>query len=140
MSDESVERRAIRELGQRLQDAWNRGDAVGYASCFTEDASFVAWNGERGFGREAIAAAHRPLFAGPLAGSRMSLTDRRLGGRHLRFVREDVAIVVAPGVVTRAGEDPERPEHASVQTFVLTRDAERRWRVAAFQNTRRSAA
>ena len=45
MFDESAERRAVLELGQALQDAWNRGDAAGYASLFTDDADFVAWNG-----------------------------------------------------------------------------------------------
>ena len=44
MFDESAERRAILQLGQALQDAWNRGDAAGYASQFPDDADFVAWN------------------------------------------------------------------------------------------------
>ena len=65
--NESAERRAILELGQALQDAWNRGDAAGYASLFTDDADFVAWNGSRGRGRQAIEDAHRRLFDGPLA-------------------------------------------------------------------------
>ena len=38
MFDESAERRAILELGQALQEAWNRGDAAGYALLFTDDA------------------------------------------------------------------------------------------------------
>jgi uncharacterized protein (TIGR02246 family) len=50
MVDESAERRAILELGQALQDAWDRGDAAGYASLFTDDADFVAWNGSHGRG------------------------------------------------------------------------------------------
>ncbi len=65
MFDEPAERRAILELGHALQDAWNRGDAAGYASLFTEDADFVAWNGSDGRGRPAIEDAHRRLFDGP---------------------------------------------------------------------------
>ena len=68
MFDESAERRAVLELGQALQDAWNRGDAAGYASLFTDDADFVAWNGSHGRGRQAIEDGHRRLFDGPLAG------------------------------------------------------------------------
>lgn len=138
MFDEPAERRAILKLGQALQDAWNRGDAAGYASLFTDDADFVAWNGSYGRGRQAIGDAHRPLFEGPLAGSRMVLVDdgtESAPPESLRFVRPDVAIMVISGAVTRAGEAAAGPDHESVQTFVLTKNADR-WRVAAFQNTR----
>jgi uncharacterized protein (TIGR02246 family) len=138
MSDESAERRAILEVGQALQDAWNRGDAAGYASLFTDDADFVAWNGSHGYGRQAIEDAHRRLLDGPLAGSRMVLVDddaEPAPPESLRFVRPDVAIMVISGVVTLAGQSATGPDHESVQTFVLTKNANR-WRVAAFQNTR----
>lgn len=141
MSDEATERRLIHELFLALQDAWNRGDAAGYASLFTGDASFVAWNGVHGHGRQSIADGHRPLFDGPLAGSRLILAASGAGSPpdgSLRFVRPDVAIVVTLGAVTPAGRGTAGPGHQSVQTFVLTKDAGR-WRVAAFQNTRRQA-
>jgi uncharacterized protein (TIGR02246 family) len=136
MFDESAERRAILELGQALQDAWNRGDAAGYASLFTDDADFVAWTGEYGQGRRAIEDGHRPLFDGPLAGSRMVLVDddaETARPESLRFIRPDVAIMVTSGVVTLADQSATGPE--SVQTFVLIKNGNR-WRVAAFHNTR----
>jgi uncharacterized protein (TIGR02246 family) len=135
---ESAERRAILALGQALQDAWNRGDAAGYASLFTEDADFVAWNGAYGRGRQAIEDGHRPLFDGPLAGSRMVLVDdgaESAPPESLRFIRPDVAIMVISGAVTPAGLSATGPDHRSVQTFVLVKNGNR-WRVAAFQNTR----
>jgi hypothetical protein len=52
--NEPAQRTAIFALGKALQDAWNRGDAAGYASLFTDDADFVAWNGSYGRGRQAI--------------------------------------------------------------------------------------
>lgn len=136
--DEAAERRAILGLGQALQDAWNRGDAAGYASLFTDDADFVAWNGTYGRGRQAIEDGHRRLFGGPLAGSRMALVDDDPEARppeSVRFVRPDAAIMVLSGVVTLAGQTAARPDHESVQTFMLTKEGSR-WRVAAFQNTR----
>lgn len=136
--DEPAERRAILGLGQALQDAWNRGDAAGYASLFTDDADFVAWNGTYGRGRQAIEDGHRQLFGGPLAGSRMVLVGdgpEAAPPESLRFVRPDVAIMVLPGAVTRAGESAAGPDHESVQTFMLTRGGSG-WRIAAFQNTR----
>ena len=136
--NESAERRAILELGQALQDAWNRGDAAGYASLFTDDADFVAWNGSYGRGRQAIEDGHRRLFDGPLAGSRMVLVDddaQSIPPESLRFVRPDVAIMVISGAVTPAGQSAANPDHQSMQTFVLVKNGSR-WRVAAFQNTR----
>src|SRR4051794_37830113 len=139
MFDETAERRAILELGRALQDTWNRGDAAGYASLFTDDADFVAWTGQYGQGRRAIEAGHRPLFDGPLAGSRMVLLgDDTESARpeSLRFIRPDVAIMVTSGAVTLADQSATGPDHQSVQTFVLTKN-DGRWRVAAFHNTRR---
>lgn len=139
MVDEMAERRAIGQLGQALQDAWNRGDAAGYASLFTDDADFVAWTGEYGRGRKAIEDGHRRLFRGPLAGSRMVLTGDDAGSalpQSLRFIRPDVAVMIASGAVTLASQSVAGPDHESVQTFVLTRNGGH-WRVAAFHNTRR---
>lgn len=139
MVDEMAERRAIAQLGQALQDAWNRGDAEGYASLFTDDADFVAWTGEYGRGRKAIEEGHRRLFRGPLAGSRMVLTGDDAGSalpQSLRFIRPDVAVMIASGAVTLASQSVAGPDHESVQTFVLTRNGGH-WRVAAFHNTRR---
>lgn len=137
MSDESAARSAILDLARALEDAWNRGDAAGFAAPFTDDASFVAWNGLHGYGRRAIEDAHRPLFDGPLAGSRMALVDDDSGsGRpeSLRFIRPDVAIMVTQGTTIPATG----PGHEAVQTFVLVRNGGR-WQATAFHNTRRQA-
>jgi uncharacterized protein (TIGR02246 family) len=139
--DEPAQRRAIFALGTALQDAWNRGDAAGYASLFTDDADFVAWNGSYGRGRQAIEDGHRRLFDGPLASSRMVLVDDHAEAappESLRFLRPDVAVMVISGAVTLAGQSATGPDHESVQTFVLTKNGTG-WRVAAFQNTRRQA-
>jgi uncharacterized protein (TIGR02246 family) len=139
--DEPAERRAIIELGKTIQDAWNRGDAAGYGAQFTDDADFVAWTGAHGRGRQAIEDAHRQLFDGPLAGSRMILVDddaESAPPESLRFVRPDTAIMIVSGVVTLASQLATGPDHESVQTLVLIKNANR-WRVTVFHNTRRLA-
>ena len=141
MFDESAERRAIHQLGQALKDAWNRGDAAGYASLFTDNADFVAWNGTHGRGRQAIEDGHRRLFDGPFAGSRMVLVDDHAESgppQSLRFVGPDVAIMVTSGAVTLASQSATGPDHQSVQTFVLIKNGNR-WQVTAFHNTRQQA-
>src|SRR5258708_12277752 len=128
MFDESAERRAILEVGQALQDAWNRGDAAGSAALFADDADFVAWNGSHGRGRQAIEDGHRRLFDGPLAGSRMVLVDddaESARPESLRFVRPDVAIMVISGVVTLADQRATGPDHESLQPFVLLKHPNR---------------
>ena len=138
MYDETAERRAIHQLGQALQDAWNRGDAAAYASLFTNDASFVAWNGSHGSGRQTIEDTHRRLFDGPLAGSQMVLDgDDAEPARpeSLRFVRPDTANMVTTGAVTLASQSATGPDHQSVQTFVLIKNGYR-WQITAFHNTR----
>jgi uncharacterized protein (TIGR02246 family) len=137
MFDEPAERRAVLEVGQALQDAWNRGDAAGYASLFADDASFVAWNGVHGYGRQAIGDAHRPLLEGSLAGSRLIVVDDANSARpeSLRFVRPDVAIMVTSGAVMLADQAVMGPDHGSVQTFVLVKEGDR-WQISAFHNTR----
>lgn len=140
MFDESAERQAILDLCQSMQDAWNRGDVVGYAAQFTDDASFVAWNGLHGYGRQAIEDAHRPLLAGPLAGSQLVVVDDDEESglpESVRFIRPDVAIMVSSGgAVTLAEQTEPGRDHAAVQTFVLIKNAGR-WRITAFHNTRR---
>jgi uncharacterized protein (TIGR02246 family) len=141
MFDEPAEHRAILELGHALQDAWNRGDAAGYASLFTDDADFAAWNGSHGHSRQAIEGAHRRLFDGPLAGSRIVLVDddaESARPESLRFIRPDVAIMVTPGVVVLAGQSATGPDHESAQTFVLIKNGGH-WRVTAFHNSRQQA-
>ncbi len=134
--DESAERRAILALGHNLEDAWNHGDAAGYASLFTEDASFVAWNGLHGYGRPAIEQAHRHLFSGPLAGSQMALIRDDAAPESLRFLQPEVAIMIAVGAVTSATQPATGPDHDAVQTLVLVKGGSR-WRITAFHNTRR---
>lgn len=139
MFDESAERAAIAELGRAMRDAWNRGDAAGYAELFTEDADYVAFNGASAHGRQAIEDGHRWLFEGPLAGSRMGATEGQAeesAPESLRFVRPDVAIMVTSGGIAPAGQAEPGSDRESVQTTVLVKD-QGTWRFAAFHNTRR---
>lgn len=139
MSDQPADRRAILKVAQAMQGAWNRGDAEGFASLFTVDADFVAWTGDYGRGRQAIEDAHRRLFAGPLADSRMRLVDddpESAPPESLRFLGPDVAIMILPGEVTLPGHSGTAgPHHEAVQTFVLAKN-DGRWQIAAFHNTR----
>lgn len=114
----------------KLADAWNDGDAVAYASLFTEDADYVTFFGMNMPGRAMIESAHRSLFEGPLKGSKLVAG----GVPKVRFIRPDVAIVVSGGGSSLSGGKPE-PGRESTLTYVLVEESDG-WRVASFQNTR----
>ena len=116
----------------RLADAWNSGDADAYGALFTEDADYVTFFGFRSEGREAIVESHRELFQGPLRGSKLTGFDEP----RVRFLRDDVAVLVSGGGSSLTGaDDPAAEGRASTLTYVLVRGDEG-WRITAFQNTR----
>lgn len=125
---------AVLGVLDRLSEAWNAGDATAYGGLFTEDADYVTFFGLNLPGRKAIEDGHRALFEGPLKGSRLSGG----GPRKVRFVRPDVAIVVAGGGSSLNGEAKADAGRESTVTFVLVRESDD-WRIASFQNTRVSS-
>src|SRR5882757_1781358 len=77
-----------------MVDAWNAGDATAYAAAFTEDADYITFFGMNLPGRAAIESTHRMLFEGMLKGSKLVTGDVP---PKIRFLRPDVAVVVAGG-------------------------------------------
>lgn len=71
------------------------------------------------------------LFSGPLHGSRLTSAARRT----IRFLRDDVAVVIGTGGASLDGGPTPEPGRASVVSFVVTR-AEDSWSIAFYQNTR----
>ncbi len=120
---------AVHRTLAELIEAWNLGDAEGFARCFSEEADHVAITGAHTHGRPAILAAHRELLAGPLAGSHLVGYGP---GSQLRVLAEDVVLVIAEGVL-RLPEGPPAPRRS--RTLTLLTRAGARWRVAGFQET-----
>lgn len=119
---------AVREVLNGLSDPWDRGDGPGYASVFTDEASYVTIDGTTYRGRADIARGHQDIFDTFFKGS-------TLHGHVLdvRFVAPDVAVALRTGSVQTA-EQPQPPSPESVQTFVVVKQ-DRDWKIAAFQNT-----
>ncbi|MFC8800153.1 SgcJ/EcaC family oxidoreductase [Promicromonospora sp. NPDC057138] len=117
---------AVRDLIARSQDAWNRGDGVAYGACFTTDATDVTFVGTVYRGGAEIGRAHQALFDSFLAGTRLHLEIldvRRYGA--------DTAVIVTRGDVAKKA--PRRL--GKLATYVVVRDAEGDWRIAAVQKT-----
>jgi uncharacterized protein (TIGR02246 family) len=110
--------------------AWDAGDGAAYAAGFTEDATYVTFVGTLYRGRDEIGRAHQALFDKFLKGSR--LVEEVLD---VRFLGPDTAVVTSRGDVAKHGD--RLAKLAKVQTYTFVREADGRWRIAAFHNTKR---
>ncbi len=123
------DRTAVLAVIDALVTAWGRQDAEAYGRLFTADATYVTWVGTHYRGRRDIVASHRALFTTFVKGTR--LADEVLD---VRFPGPATAVVTGRGEIYK-GERPKRL--TKVQTYVLVREDDGSWRIAAFQNTKR---
>jgi uncharacterized protein (TIGR02246 family) len=127
-ANHSKDEAAIRAIIANLNDAWTKGDAQTWGAQFAEDADFTAWMGAYVKGREVITREHGRIFQTIYKGTKLRLSVRRI-----RFLRDDVAVVLAEGVTAKKEEDfPSTPQ--VVPAIILTKE-EGRWQIAVFQNT-----
>lgn len=119
---------AIRQIVQRVQDAWNAHDAKAFAAPFAQDADYVVVNGMYIKGREAIEQGHRQIFSTIYKDSRNAATVKGV-----RFLRPDVAVAhVEWNLEWRVGSETKRSR--AMNTMVMTKDGGK-WSIAAFHNT-----
>ena len=129
----TADERAIQDILQQMEAAWNVYDSVGIAALFAEDANFIHIFGGQLDGRIAIEAAHRVIFNTIYRGSHATFTLRSI-----RLVRPDVAVVFARAQV-KFKENNETREMETRPTFIVVKEQEK-WQVIAFQNTKISQA
>ena len=108
--------------------AWNRRDAAGYASLFSEDGHAVGFDGSLLDGQEAIESSLREIFAN-------HQTARYVGKvREERLLAPGVVLVRAVcGMVPPGGTDI-NPAVNAIQLLVALESGSV-WRCVLFQNT-----
>ena len=126
----SSDEAAIRDLYYQLMAGWNHGSGEAFAAPFTETADFVAFDGSRFKGRQAIAQFHQPVFDTHLKGTR--LVGDVTG---VRFLSSEIALVHALGGTVMRGKSAPTADRDSIQTLVAIKSGGQ-WRLDAFQNTR----
>lgn len=120
--------KGIRSIYDRHNEAWCDGDGAAYASVFTADADFIAFDGTRTIGRAEIAASHQELFDRYLQNTCLQGAIERI-----KFLGADTAVAyVRSGTRFDGGPLVRRP---SIQTYVAVRQ-DNRWRFASFHNGR----
>ena len=120
----------LRDLFDRMCQAWTAGDAQAYGRCFTDDCDYVSFDGYREQGREAMVSSHDKLFRGVLFGS--ALVGEVESIRHLA---EGVAVVHATGSVLVAWRKKLPKRRLTRNTIVAVRGPDG-WRCAAIHNGR----
>jgi len=122
---------AIGAIHQRMIDAWNGGDAAGFAAPFTDEADFVAWEGTHLKGRQEIASFTQRSFDTVVKGSHLE--------GEVKFVSfRSRVLAVMHSVVRMAfrGQTETSLSRDSMElTLVTKRDGE--WCGEALMNARR---
>lgn len=122
---------AINTLYQQTIDGWNTGSGDAFAAPYTDDSDFVGFDGIYLKGRQQIASFHQMLFDKFLKGSCL------IGKiRSIRFVTNDIAIMIAVGGTVMAGQSDIEPERNSIHTIVAVKRDSSNWYFTAFQNSR----
>lgn len=114
---------------ERVIDAWANNDANAFAESHGEEATLVTVEGLYCKGREPIRSLMTMLYSGPFKGSKVfwKLED-------IRFVSDDVAIVIYWNGILLGGLEELPPEETRRATTVLSKQGNGEWLVEAFQN------
>ena len=121
---------AIRDVPQRIEQGWARGDADAVAAVFTEDTDFVVGDGTFLRDRDELRRYMAAGFDGFLNGTRVTAPVDSV-----RCLSRDVGVVHTLGGILLPGEQEVPPERQGVQVFVVTEQGGE-WLVDVYQNTR----
>lgn len=125
------EKEAIVALFARMNDAWARGDADAFGSCYTEDCDYVTFNGMHLKGRRQNVELHREMLNGFL------FRGSRLEGRieDLRFLNGTTALAHGTGALLMRWQKKSPKSRLSINTTVLVK-IDGAWMITAFHNCR----
>ncbi|WP_028647182.1 SgcJ/EcaC family oxidoreductase [Nocardiopsis sp. CNT312] len=127
----SADDKAVREVADSVMRTWAANDADAFAALFEADASLIGDTYMRG--REGIRAFMAQGFEGPYKGSSVVVEPL-----DVRFVRDDVALLVTKGRVEIPGVPAETPGLAFFATCTLVHGSGG-WLIAAYQNSKATA-
>lgn len=120
----------VAELLHRAFRAWDDGDAAAYGACFTGDCDYVAFDGYRAHGRDAVIDSHDKLFRGVLFGSRLVGEIETI-----RYLDDDIALIHATGSVLVAWRNRLPRRRLTRLSMVAVRGPDG-WRFTSTHNSR----
>ena len=123
-----ADRTAIAAVVKQMEDAWNGGDAKGFAAPMAENVDFITIRADHLYGRQAVIDSHIDVLSTFYAGStnHFNITD-------VRFLRRDVALAQIRAVL-EAPSGPLQGRHEATYSLVLVQE-NGNWEVAFFHIT-----
>jgi uncharacterized protein (TIGR02246 family) len=118
----------IEGLYHALLDAWNRGDAAGFAALFVGDGHCIGFDGSEMHGRAEIESTLAGIFRDHQTASYVALV------RAVTAPSPNVAILRAHVGMVPPGQSDVKPDANAVQVVVLVR-AGHGWGIELLQNT-----
>lgn len=122
---------AIAALTQKVVASWAYQDAEGFASVFTEDGTMIL-AGVYCNGREEIQSYMAEAFEGRYKGTQV--VGKPLS---MRFLSDDIAILLSLGGVLESGATEVDKDSAIRASWLAKRQDDGQWRLVAYQNTPR---
>lgn len=119
---------AIAGVPKRIVAAWAGQDAEAFAEVFTEDGTMILPGVLRN-GRDEIRSYMDAAFSGAYKGTRVMGTPQQF-----RILADDVVLLITRGGVLAADEQ-DLPDGRAVHASWLVVRRDRRWQLAAYQNS-----
>jgi len=120
---------AVDQLLEEIAEAWSAGDARAYGARYRPDGTFTNTDGTVDLGRDEVVRTAEEAFQGVLAGTKISLTVRKL-----RLLRPDVAVA---DLDTRVSGLPGGEARISQMLVLVEEDG--RWWITAQHNVVQAA-
>lgn len=119
---------AIREMYQRLLQAWNDQNASAFAAQFDDNGNVVGYDGSLMNGKAEIESSLTPIFADHPTATYVSIV------REVRLLASEVALLRSVVGMVPRGKHELNPAVNAIQTLIaVKRDGT--WRTTMFQNT-----
>ncbi|MFX1706339.1 SgcJ/EcaC family oxidoreductase [Chitinophaga sp. CC14] len=130
--NQAYEINAITQANNAIYHSFRTLDFRGASVYLTEDCDYITFNGMHLKGREEYIMLHERLM------NNFMFRGARLHGHieQVRFLNENVAIVVATGAIRFRWQKRVPESRQSVNTTVWVKSPEGQWQMSAFHNCR----
>jgi uncharacterized protein (TIGR02246 family) len=125
---------AVWAIPQRIVAAWAENDADAFADVFADDGTMILPGLYRN-GRESIRAFMAEAFAGPYKGTRV--TGQPI---NIKFLGREAVLLITMGGVLAPGESEVSNSRAIRASWLVAKQPDGQWRLAAYQNCPRDGA
>lgn len=123
-----MDKTIIEQLHKKLLTAWNKQDAKGMASLFTDDGNTIGFDGSQVDGRTQIELQMHNIFSHHQTASYVWKV------REVRFLSADTALLRAVVGMVPPGKNEIMPERNAVQSLVAVKEKDD-WKITLFHNT-----